>query len=97
MEELHGKMFSESESPRAVIFKQGFQNATSIESILKLMRMNNITSRNISSDICDEKCFYEFGYSVPGVRGDLENFKQSYGIIDTKVVTGNYDVYLKSV
>ncbi|CAF4881612.1 unnamed protein product [Pieris macdunnoughi] len=84
MEELYGNMFSESESHRAVIFKRGFQNATSFESILKLMRMNNITSK---SDDCDEKCLYEFGYSVPGVRGDF--FKQSYGIIDTKVVTGN--------
>lgn len=91
MEELYGEMFSESDSPRAVIFKREFKNATSLESILKLMRMNNITANNTSRNVCDDpKCLYEeLGYHLPGVRGDLvESFKESYGIIDTKIVTG---------
>ncbi|CAK1556364.1 unnamed protein product [Leptosia nina] len=92
MEERFGKIFSETEAPRAVTFKQGFKNATSLENIIKLMRLNNITAKNMSSDnICDNKnCLYsEIAYSVPGVRGDLvDNFKKAFGVIDTKVVSG---------
>lgn len=96
MEELYGNIFSESESPRAMIFKQGFKNATSLNSIISLMRQNNITeSNNTSSEREDcsnnvECIIRESGYwSVIGVRGDIvDQHKEAYGVIDTKVVSG---------
>lgn len=95
MEKLYGNIFSESNSPRAMIFKQGYKNATSLVSIISLMRQNNITKWNdTSSETVDcsnnEDCILrESGYwSVVGVRGDLVNLhKEAYGVIDTKVVS----------
>lgn len=93
--ELFGNIFSESESPRAGIFKQGFKNATSLESIIALMRQNNLTGSNSTStpDHCTENVdciIQEQGYwSAVGFRGDLViTFKEDYGVIDTKVVYG---------
>ncbi|CAG4956200.1 unnamed protein product [Colias eurytheme] len=91
MEEMYGRLFSETDSPRAVTFKRGYKNATSLESILKLMRLNNITANISSNDTCEKKkcLFEEISYSVPGVRGDLVGkLKEAYGVIDTKVVRG---------
>ncbi|CAB3221806.1 unnamed protein product [Arctia plantaginis] len=96
MEKQYGNIFSESESPRAMIFKEKFMNATSHDSILGLMRQNNLTeatgtdtpSQECSNDI--DCIFREQGYwSVVGVRGDIVNIhKDAYGVIDTKVVSG---------
>ncbi|XP_075977615.1 phospholipase B domain containing lamina ancestor [Anticarsia gemmatalis] len=95
MKELHGDIFSESESPRALLFKHGYKNATSLESILALMRHNNLTEGNSTSD--KEECsndvdciFRDSSYwSVLGVRGDLASLvKEAYGVLDTKVVSG---------
>lgn len=94
MEANHGKIFSESESPRAVIFNRGFKNATSQSSIIKLMRDNNITAIGRKNNItkCDgyDCIFVERGYwDVIGVRGDVINSKKdAYGVIDTKIVSG---------
>ncbi|KAM3965130.1 phospholipase B domain containing lamina ancestor isoform 1-T2 [Aphomia sociella] len=95
MEELYGNIFSETESPRAVMFKNGYKNATSLESIIKLMRQNNVTAINRASNEteCNDhwNCLIkERGYwSVLGARGDIvQRYKEAYGIIDTKVVTG---------
>ncbi|XP_030020376.2 putative phospholipase B-like lamina ancestor [Manduca sexta] len=99
MEALHGNMFSETESPRAVIFKRGFKNATSLESIIKLMRQNNMTALYRTSNETNEakacendlECVVaENGYwAVVGVRGDIVNkHKQPYGVIDTKIICG---------
>ncbi|XP_063826325.1 putative phospholipase B-like lamina ancestor [Ostrinia nubilalis] len=96
MEEQYGNIFSESESPRAVIFKRGYKNATSLERIIKLMRQNNVTAINRASNETEEcqeglECMVgEMGYwAVLGVRGDLvQKYKEAYGIIDTKVATG---------
>ncbi|RVE52127.1 hypothetical protein evm_003200 [Chilo suppressalis] len=95
MEKLYGNVFSEAESPRAVLFKRGFKNATSLDSIVKLMRQNNVTAINRASNEtdCDSglSCMIdETGYwSVLGVRGDMvHKHKEAYGIIDTKVISG---------
>lgn len=101
MEEQHGQIFSESESPRAVLFKRGYKNATSLDSIIKLMRQNNVTAMNRASndtscaDVADMECVItERGYwSVLGVRGDIVNKgREAYGVIDTKIVTGECHV-----
>ncbi|XP_072949118.1 putative phospholipase B-like lamina ancestor [Epargyreus clarus] len=95
MEEIYGDIFSESESPRAILFKRGYKNATSLESIIELMRMNNITAmyraNNETEGCTGQECIYtEAGYlAVLGVRGDLVRYgKEAYGVIDTKVVSG---------
>ncbi|KAI8436683.1 hypothetical protein MSG28_010171 [Choristoneura fumiferana] len=96
MEELHGEIFSESQSPRAIMFKRGFKNATSLDSIIALMRQNNVTAMNRASNEtvkCSGKIdciFNDIGYwSVLGVRGDIAaQYKEAYGVIDTKVVAG---------
>lgn len=94
MEELHGHIFSESDSPRAVLFKRGYKNATSLDSIIKLMRQNNVTAINAASNktcVGDVECIIsEQGYwSVLGARGDIvDNGRMAYGVIDTKIVTG---------
>lgn len=96
MQELYGDIFSSSESPRTLMFKRGYKNATTLESILKLMRGTNMTlvnaARNKTSS-CQEdpNCIYgEEGYlSVLGVRGDIvTKNKKAYGVIDTKIVFG---------
>lgn len=46
MEESYGNMFSEAESARAVTFKRGHKNATSLQRILQLMRQTNMTAIN---------------------------------------------------
>ncbi|XP_050666133.1 putative phospholipase B-like lamina ancestor [Leptidea sinapis] len=90
MEELYGTIFSSSESPRARAFERGFKNATSVKSILKLMRVNNITALNSSSAHCDNCLLNKTAYSVLGMRGDIiEEFNTPYGVIDTKVVFGS--------
>lgn len=93
MEAAHGNIFSESESPRAVLFKRGYKNATSLDSIIKLMRQNNVTAINRASsdeDCADEDCVIrERGYwAVLGVRGDILKTKEAYGVIDTKIFSG---------
>ncbi|KAL0883265.1 hypothetical protein ABMA27_016686 [Loxostege sticticalis] len=96
MGEEYGSIFSESESPRAVIFKRGYKNATSLDSIIKLMRQSNVTAINRASNETEEcqeglECMLEeMGYwAVLGVRGDMvQKYKEAYGIIDTKVVSG---------
>lgn len=95
MEEMYGRIFSESTSLRATIFQDGYKNATTLESIIKLMRKNNITAENNTSDSVDcnddENCILKDAeyWSVLGVRGDIANiYREPYGIIDTKVVTG---------
>lgn len=96
MEKHYGNIFSESESPRAMIFKEKFENATTLKSILDLMRQNNLTEAtemDTSLEECsdDMDCILrEQGYwSVIGVRGDIVNIrKDAYGVIDTKVVSG---------
>ncbi|CAG9125532.1 unnamed protein product [Plutella xylostella] len=97
MQELYGDIFSSNESPRALMFKRGYKNATTLESILKLMRGTNMTlvnaARNKTSS-CQEdpNCIYgEGGYlSVLGVRGDIvTKYKKAYGVIDTKIVFGD--------
>ncbi|XP_045773042.1 putative phospholipase B-like lamina ancestor [Maniola jurtina] len=99
MEEAHGKLFSESESPRALIFQRGYKNATSVNSIIKLMRSNNLTAVNRTSDnnckdagICNmQKAKL---WSALGYRGDIvQDNKKAYGIIDTKVVCGTIGDY----
>lgn len=104
MEEQFGNIFSESESPRAVIFKRGYKNATSLDSIIKLMRQNNVTAINRASNEtgeCQEglDCMVEeIGYwSVLGVRGDMvQKYKEAYGIIDTKIATGMFTITIKN-
>lgn len=95
MEEMYGNIFSETGSSRAVLFKEGFKNATNLESILLLMRQNNLTEANSTAG--DNNCagdihciLSEEGYwSVVGARGDIGNIhKEAYGVIDTKVVSG---------
>lgn len=98
MEELHGDIFSGTQSPRAVLFKQGFRNATTLESIISLMRQNNMTEANSTTAECsgDVDCILgERGYwSVLGVRGDIASlYKEAYGVIDTKVVSGELALY----
>lgn len=95
MEATYGKIFSETESARAVIFKRGYKNATNLESIIELMRQNNVTAmyraNNATECEKDLDCIIkEDGYwSVVGVRGDLvKRNKKPYGVIDTKVVSG---------
>lgn len=95
MEEIHGQIFSESESPRAVLFKRGYKNATSLDSIIKLMRQNNVTAMNRASNETSfvgdmESVMTERGYwTVLGVRGDIvNNGKEAFGVIDTKIVSG---------
>lgn len=96
MEEKYGNLFSETESPRAVMFKNGYKNATSLESIIKLMRQNNVTAINRASNETEscssgwECLIQEKGYwSVLGARGDMvQRYKEAYGVIDTKVVSG---------
>lgn len=96
MVEQHGNIFSETESPRAVLFKRGYKNATSLDSIIKLMRHNNVTAINRASNETDNchdglDCMLdEMGYwAVLGVRGDMvQKYKEAYGVIDTKIVTG---------
>ncbi|CAK1580142.1 unnamed protein product [Parnassius mnemosyne] len=101
MEAIYGKTFSESESPRAITFKRGYKNATSLESIIKLMRTNNMTALYSSGNGTDTaECFDELDcvlkeadrWSVLGVRGDIvKKHKAPYGVIDTKVVSGTTD------
>ncbi|VVC92176.1 unnamed protein product [Leptidea sinapis] len=77
-------------SPRSRAFERGFKNATSVKSILKLMRVNNITALNSSSAHCDNCLLNKTAYSVLGMRGDIiEEFNTPYGVIDTKVVFGS--------
>lgn len=97
MEELHGNIYSRSESPRAVLFEQGYKNATSLESIINLMRQNNMTAINRANNRTEAKCeevdcvIREDGYMVLGVRGDIvKQHREPYGVIDTKVVTGKF-------
>ncbi|XP_045536388.1 putative phospholipase B-like lamina ancestor isoform X1 [Papilio machaon] len=99
MEAIYGKMFSESESPRAVTFKQGYKNATSLDSIIQLMRMNNITALSENQtkfpECSDElNCLLEEAdlWSALGARGDIvRRHQEAYGVIDTKVVSGTTD------
>lgn len=97
MEALHGKIFSETESPRAVIFQKGYINATTAEEIIKLMRQNNLTenhrSENDTVDVGDINEFEASGYStVMGVRGDIvDHHKKPYGIIDTKIICATWN------
>ncbi|CAH2048552.1 unnamed protein product, partial [Iphiclides podalirius] len=100
MEALYGKVFSESESQRAITFKRGYKNATSLESIIELMRMNNLTAINRGNETNLADCAQDFDcvlseadlWSVPGVRGDVvKQHQQPYGVIDTKVVYGTID------
>ena len=97
MKEKYGNIFSESESPRAMLFKLGHKNATTLDSIIALMRQNNMTEANSTNpddlDDCskDASCVLsERGYwAVVGVRGDITSLhKEAYGVIDTKVVSG---------
>lgn len=95
MEATFGKIFSEAESPRAVIFKRGYKNATNLESIIELMRHNNVTAmyRANNETECDkdlDSIIKENGYwSVVGVRGDIVKCnRKPYGVIDTKIVSG---------
>lgn len=99
MEELHGSIFSTSESPRAIKFKQGYKNATSLESIINLMRQNNMTAMNRANNGTEAKCeeaeciIREDGYMELGVRGDIvKQHREPYGVIDTKVVTGKFTI-----
>ncbi|KAI5644345.1 phospholipase B domain-containing protein [Phthorimaea operculella] len=91
MEELYGETFSKLESPRAVAFAAGSKNATTLESIFKLMRQNNVTAIRSKDLVCSDEveCIIkEGGYSVLGVRGDiLSKHREPYGITDTKVVS----------
>lgn len=99
MQEQYGNIFSETESPRAMLFKRGHQNATTLDSIISLMRQNNMTEANSTDhddtddceDVDDVDCILrEQGYwSVVGVRGDItRHYSEPYGVIDTKVVSG---------
>ncbi|XP_021188181.3 putative phospholipase B-like lamina ancestor [Helicoverpa armigera] len=97
MEEKYGNIFSESESPRALLFKLGHTNATTLDSIISLMRQNNMTEANSTNkediEVCsgDGNCILsERGYwSVVGVRGDITSLhREAFGVIDTKVVSG---------
>ncbi|XP_023934814.1 putative phospholipase B-like lamina ancestor isoform X2 [Bicyclus anynana] len=95
MEEEHGNIFSESESPRAVIFRNGHKNATTVKSIFQLMRSNNLSTINNTSEInCKDgkNCFTQKAEYLSGLgyRGDIvkEN-KKPYGIIDTKIISGS--------
>lgn len=93
MQKLYGKIFSYSESPRANIFRESYLNATTQDSILTLMRENNLTSQSTDSENSDEEhevnVIDEKYWSMLGVRWDLE-IKIPFGVIDTKVVTGEY-------
>ncbi|XP_053609309.1 putative phospholipase B-like lamina ancestor isoform X2 [Plodia interpunctella] len=95
MEEKYGSIFSETHSPRAAMFKQSFNNATSLDSIIQLLRQNNVTAMNRANNESTEcsglSCLVEEqGYwSVLGVRGDIvRHNKEAYGVIDTKVISG---------
>lgn len=94
MEAEFGKIFSESESPRAVLFQRGHKNATSIKSIIQLMRSNNLTAVDATGDATckdTENCNIRRAelWAALGYRGDiLKENKKAYGIIDTKVVSG---------
>lgn len=95
MEELFGTMFSETSSPRAIIFQNGYKNATTLESVIKLMRTNNKTAYNETRNKIncndDNSCILKESehWNILGLRGDLfEKHKEAYGIIDTKVVSG---------
>ncbi|CAH2269291.1 putative phospholipase B-like lamina ancestor [Pararge aegeria] len=95
MEATYGKIFSESESPRAVIFQRGHKNATTMKSIIQLMRSNNLTAVNRSNDndcIDGENCYIQKAeyWSALGYRGDIvQKHKRAYGIIDTKIIRGS--------
>ncbi|XP_063624010.1 putative phospholipase B-like lamina ancestor [Cydia splendana] len=95
MKEEYGEIFSEFLSPRAVMFKRGYKNATSLDSIIALMRQNNVTAMNRASNETvdctgnDPCILQDKGYwSVLGVRGDIAHYREAYGVIDTKVVVG---------
>ncbi|CAH2096323.1 unnamed protein product [Euphydryas editha] len=95
MEKAYGNIFSETKSPKAIIFRNGFKNATTLESILKLMRTNNLTAvnetRNNINCKDNKNCIFNEAeyWSVIGVRGDIaKQHKEAYGIIDTKVIIG---------
>lgn len=101
MQEQYGNIFSETESPRAMLFKRGHQNATTLDSIISLMRQNNMTEANSTDhddtddceDVDDVDCILrEQGYwAVVGVRGDItRHYSEPYGVIDTKVVSGKF-------
>ncbi|XP_047029873.1 putative phospholipase B-like lamina ancestor isoform X1 [Helicoverpa zea] len=110
MEEKYGNIFSESESPRALLFKLGHTNATTLDSIISLMRQNNMTEANSTNKEDIEECsgdvnciLSERGYwSVVGVRGDITSLhREAFGVIDTKVVSGalnetNLDIFAVS-
>ncbi|XP_032517362.2 putative phospholipase B-like lamina ancestor [Danaus plexippus] len=96
MEELFGTMFSETSSPRAIIFQNGYKNATTLESVIKLMRTNNKTAYNETRNKIncndDNSCILKESehWNILGLRGDLlEKHKEAYGIIDTKVVSAD--------
>ncbi|XP_068633401.1 putative phospholipase B-like lamina ancestor [Battus philenor] len=100
MEAVYGKLFSESESPRAITFKRGYKNATSLESIIQMMRMNNVTALYKGNESKVPDCSDDLNcilneadsWSPPGVRGDiLMQHQEAYGVIDTKVVSGIID------
>lgn len=88
MEELYGKIYSETESPRANIFKTSHVNATTKESIFKFMRQTNFstntndTNNDNITNYTDEKY-----WTVLGIRWDLET-NMSFGVIDTKIAIG---------
>uniref|UniRef100_A0A1E1WM03 Phospholipase B-like n=1 Tax=Pectinophora gossypiella TaxID=13191 RepID=A0A1E1WM03_PECGO len=92
MQELYGDIFSESESPRAVLFKDGVVNSTTLEGVIKLMRHLNATAFGNDTTCTDEvDCVIKDGgyWSVLGVRGDIVNkHREPYGVIDTKVISG---------
>lgn len=94
MQEQYGEIFSYWETPRALVFKQGHESATSVKSIIDLMRETNLTAIGIKNETCDDnevECIIkEEGYwSVVGVRGDIVNsHRQPFGVIDTKVICG---------
>lgn len=93
MEEQYGKIFSEADSARALTFKRGHKNATSLQRIIQLMRQTNMTAISSASDkacVGVDCILQESGYwAVLGVRGDvLSGHRKAYGVIDTKVVSG---------
>lgn len=80
-----------------MLFKLGYKNATTLDSIIALMRQNNMTEANSTNQEDIDKCsgdvscvLSERGYwSVVGVRGDITSlYKEAYGVIDTKIVFG---------
>lgn len=94
MQEQYGEIFSYWQSPRALAFKQRYENAISVKSIIDLMRETNLTAISVKNETCEEnevECIMtEEGYwSVVGVRGDIvNNHREPYGVIDTKVISG---------